>query len=199
MKRMAALIGALLLTLVLAAPAAADQKVLVAHWEWGTTPDNAYEVPVTLATFEFECERQIYQGGYDGTGNVWFWFEKGVDPETDPWTHGLWVEEDIDYFSSEPNMGGIVVSGHTKIVRHLSDFDPDTGTWREKWNGNIIMVQAPHTGTHIFTEHFGGVRVMAWGDPASGFGHDWEHAVGNYRAYIDPEALCAALGTELKS
>jgi hypothetical protein len=98
MMRMAALGGALLLTVALAAPAAADQKVHVAHWEWGTGPDNAYEELVTGETSGFECERQIYHGAYDGTEDIWLWFKKGVDP-TDPdapWTHGVWVQEDID-------------------------------------------------------------------------------------------------------
>jgi hypothetical protein len=99
-------------------------------------------------------------------------------------------------------MGGIVVSGHTHVTRQLSDLDTSTDppTWRENWTGNIIMVQAPHMGTHIFTQHAAGLKVTAWEDPTdpSGFAHDWAHAVGNYWEYVDPEALCAALGTELK-
>ena len=93
------------MTLALGAPAAADQKMLVAHWEWGTGPDNPYEQPVTTAEWGFECVDPIWHGAYDGHADVWLWFRKGVDTAdpTAPWTHGLWVEEDIDYFSSQPN------------------------------------------------------------------------------------------------
>lgn len=204
MKSLVALSGALVATLMLAAPAVADQKVLVAHWEWGTGPDNPYEVPVTTADWGFECVDPIWQGAYDGHANVWLWFEKGVDPNDPdaPWTHGMWVEEDIDYFSSEPNMGGIVVWGRTHVRRQMSDLDTsvDPHTWRENWTGNVFTVQAPRVGTHIYTVHFAGLKVTAWEDPPGStiFHHDWENAVGNFWQHIDAEAVCAALGTEVK-
>ena len=47
--------GALLMTLALGAIGGGRSEELVAHWEWGTGPDNPYEQPVTTAEWGFEC------------------------------------------------------------------------------------------------------------------------------------------------
>ena len=86
---------------------------------------------------------------------------------------------------------GPVIPGEREAKTH----GPNPG-----WTGNIIMIQAPKVGTHIFTEHAAGLKVTAWEDPPGStvLYHDWEHAVGNSWRYVDPEALCAAPGTEVK-
>ena len=139
MQRMAALVGALLMTLVVAAPAAANQRVLMAPF----TGPYDFETPVSIADgWDFECSGQIYYGGY-GTNSLWLWYANGVD-EADmmpegrawPWIKGQYDAQGVDYFSSLPDMGGLVASGKYKTTTHQYDHhlgtpgDPaDLETW----------------------------------------------------------------------
>lgn len=164
MKRVTALSGALLLTLVLAAPAAANQKVWIADF----SGPYEFEVPVAIADgWDFECSRQIYYGGY-GESNLWLWYQQGVDtadpdeymPEGRawPWIKGLNEVKGVDYFSSAPEMGGKVASGKFRTTTHNYDHhlgtpgDPnDLEWWYEKSVGKNWGIQLPGYGT-VFHE-----------------------------------------------
>lgn len=160
MRKLAALSGALLLTLVLAAPAAANQKM----WMPMFSGPYAFEEPVSIANgWDFECSGQIHYGGY-GEGNVWLWYPKGVDL-TDPdeympdgvawpWIKGLSEVKGVDYFSSAPDMKGKVASGKFRTTTHMYDHhagtpgDPDDlEWWHETWVGKDWGLQLPGFGT----------------------------------------------------
>jgi hypothetical protein len=161
MRRLAALGGAFLLTLVLAAPAAANQRVLMAPF----TGPYDFETPVSIADgWDFECSGQIYYGGY-GTNSLWLWYANDVD-EADmmpegrawPWIKGQYDAQGVDYFSSLPDMGGLVASGKYKTTTHQYDHhlgtagDPnDLETWTQTMTGKNWGIQLPGYGT-VFHE-----------------------------------------------
>ena len=164
MRKLSALGGALLLTLVLAAPAAANQKMWMADF----SGPYAFEGPVSIADgWFFECSHAIYYGGY-GDGNLWFWYPNGVDlndpaeymPEgvAWPWIKGRSESQGVDYFSSAPDMKGTVASGKYRVTTHLYDHHPgtpgdpdDREWWHETFVGKNWGIQLPGSGT-VFHE-----------------------------------------------
>lgn len=89
MKRMAALCGALLMTLAVAASAAASEKVYV---EQSSGP-YTFEGPVEW--IGFECTGPLFFG-FNGRADLWLWYPNDVDedemmPEDRawPWVKGL--------------------------------------------------------------------------------------------------------------
>ena len=160
MKRMAALCGALLLTLVMAAPAAANQKVFIEHEEW------EFVDPISIAAgWDFQCSGPVYYGGY-GSWDLWMWYKNNVDPADMmpaygawPWIKGRGVAQGLDYFSSTPNMKGLVASGKFKNITHLdkhylgdpNDYVGDPEKWRETTTGKNWGIQIPGFGT-VFHE-----------------------------------------------
>ena len=157
MKRMAALGGALLLALMLAAPAAADQRVYVESF--GGPFD--FEEPVSTAGgWGFQCSGQIHYGSY-GMQDLWLWYE---NDETDrepvgepwPWIRGQAVRTGVDYFSSEPDMQGLVAAGRFKLIGQLYDHQfGEGGSWPESWTehqkGTTWGIELPGYGT-VFHE-----------------------------------------------
>jgi len=185
-KRMAALCGALLMTLVLAAPAAANEKVHVDMF----SASGAFETPIVVGTCNeatgegwcepWQCEETIYYGGtYDD--DLWLWYKNGV-AEADrmpefgawPWIRGQSTHQGIDYFSSRPDMGGKVLSGKYKYTVHMDkhylgdptvlvDDDPaiwaDPETWVETASGKYWGVTAPGVGPVAFMTSSESYRV----------------------------------------
>jgi hypothetical protein len=153
MKKIAALIGALLLTLVLAAPVAADQKMSIfkdVPFDFG--PDEVF-----IADWDFECSGPIYYGSY-GTESLDLWYAKGETRDLMPadgawpWTKGQYRREGVDYFTDK---AGLVASGKFTFASHLydhylggiPDYTVDPETWTEKLAGKTWGIQIPGHGT----------------------------------------------------
>ena len=161
MKRITALCGALLLTLVLAAPAAANQKVTHVP---GFSGSFDFEFPVLIADgWDFQCNPgPIYYGSY-GSEDLTLWYAKGetrpLFPEDGawPWIKGLYDRQGVDYFSSQPGMAGLVASGKFNFKSHSYDHylgssaPGDYETWTEKLTGKTWGIQLPGLGT-VFHE-----------------------------------------------
>ena len=84
-----------------------------------------FETPVSISDGSFsECSGQIYYGGY-GSNKLWLLSTNDVEPADMmpegiawPWLKGQYLGEGVDYFSSEANMDGEVVSGKYKVTTH---------------------------------------------------------------------------------
>lgn len=123
MRRWGALLGALVLTLVFAAPAAAAQKVFVPEhsgsWQ--------FEVPVTADEWGWECSKQIYFGER-GSSKLWLWYKNGVkkremqpDGRAWPWIRGLVKDQAVYYFSTGKGKTGKVIRGWLRTRTRLHD------------------------------------------------------------------------------
>jgi hypothetical protein len=209
MSKLAALGGALLMTLALTVPVAANQKMWMADF----SGPYAFEVPVSIADgWFFECSQAIYYGGY-GESDLWFWYPNRVDisdpdeymPEgvAWPWIKGIVGAKGVDYFSSVPDMEGKVASGRYRTTTHLYDHhagtpgDPtDLEWWHETWVGKNWGIQLPGYGT-VFHESGnlkGKVTVVA---QVPGPYDITEYApLRDYRGNqtFDAEELCAFFG-----
>ena len=209
MKRMAALIGALLLTLVMAAPAAANEKVYIPEHsdEW------AFEEPISLATgWDFQCTGPVYYGG-SGKYDLWLWYKNGLSeaekkPEGRawPWIKGRGVAQGLDYFSSKPNMSGKVISGKFKTIDHQNHHylgspypTDDLEWWKVTTTGKNWGIQAPGYGT-IFHQSGNQKATMTVVKQVPG-PFDWVEWVADREfrgnATFDVEALCAYFGHEV--
>ncbi len=216
MKKLAALCGAVLLTLVLAAPAAANQKVYIDElsgpWDW--------ESPVT--DFGWACSEPVYIGAY-GTSDLWLWYGNDVDVTKKaeympdgrawPWIDALTKDRGVAYASTGQGMTGTVVSakyGSTTrgYDHHLGDPYPfdvpyppgvDLETWRFsvegltfnlRGPGGVIYHEAGHgTGTATVIEQ----NHQPEGDEVA-YEPDPNGPSGTSR-WNDPK-LCEALGLE---
>jgi hypothetical protein len=224
MRRVAALGGAVLLTLVLAGPAAANQKTympeLSGAWEFEQVIDTstcAYD-PVLdewVGWCEpWQCTGPVYYGGWN-TVDFWLWYPNSVDT-TDPdeympanrawpWITGQQVIQGLTYFSSAPGMGDEVISGAWKLSDNITKHhlgtrnDPnDPESWQVLTSGRLWSIQAPGYGTvaHQSGSRKGTVYVVEQvpGDPQQVWVGDGREWRGNYT--FDAEALCAFFGFE---
>ena len=180
MRRVLGLTIALAATMALAAPAAANSKVVVDEWD-----DPGFEFPVNLAdpwitTCDFDpsgpafvCEawacgkETIYYGGAN-KGSVTLWYPKSVDTtnpaeympdgEAWPWKRGRVENSGLDYFSTGSGKTGKVVSGkfraNTQLTNHHLGGDPnyidDPETWTEQVTGNLWGIKAQGAGNVFF-------------------------------------------------
>ena len=194
MKRMAALGGALLLTLALAAPAAANYTV----FQFKDQPFGPDEELVSIASWGFDCGvgNPVHYGSY-GTETLKWWAANDAIPFVDPWIKGQYRRDGVDYFSTGPDMTGTVVSGRFGFTSHLydPDFSGDLPKWTETVTGTFWGIKLPGYGP-IFKEA-GNIRQSAE--------VKYDPAVGEYIDYVwlrdmrgvskfDVEALCSALG-----
>jgi hypothetical protein len=195
MKKLAAFSGALLLVLVLAAPAAADQRV----YAWQAEPFD-FEEPVAIAGgWGFECSGTIYYGSF-GTQDLWLWYPADLD-EADmmpvdapwPWIRGQAVRTGTDYFSSRPDVGGKVASGRFKLIGQLSDhYIGLPESWTEHQRGKNWGIQIPGYGT-VFHESGTWTQRTTIVDPSA----DWvAETLREFRgnSTFDVEELCAFFG-----
>ena len=227
MKRLAALMGALLLTLVLAAPAAANQEVYMPEFSgaWGV------EQVIDTGTCEYDpdlgwvgwcepwqCTGPVYNGSY-GSNDLWLTYPNNVDT-TDPaeympdgmawpWTAGRAIWQGFIYFSSAPEMGGTVVSGKWKVTDNVTKHhlgtpgDPnDLESWQVLTAGRLWSIQAPGYGTvaHQSGSQKGTVTVIEQ-VPGNNDPQEWVGDGRGWRGNItfDAEALCAFFGFEVVS
>jgi hypothetical protein len=196
MKAMAALGGALLLTLVLAAPAAADQP-----WLWFEGDDSFFDpTPVAYATgWGFECDQPIYYGQRDAWQSLTLWFNKAdypvqTDPNGDPIAlplRGLYERQGFDYFTDKTDGTGRVIEGKYRLTIHSYDFvqvSPTVATWKEKQTGHMWGIHLPavgqvfHQSGHIHSVVTNGVYEPPFKEVGSGI---W-----------DVETLCGYFGYE---
>ncbi|MFO7531864.1 MAG: hypothetical protein R6W93_05345 [Candidatus Limnocylindrales bacterium] len=201
---MAALCGALLLTLMLAAPAAAAKPVFEFENE-----SFAFEEPVIdtcvgpndpEGCWDFDCGpgNPLYYGSY-GTESLRWWYPKGGELG-DPWIKGQYRRDGIDYFSTAEKMGGTVVSGPFGFTSHLydPDFSGDLPKWTETVTGTFWGIKLPGYGP-IFKEA-GNIRQSAEVMVAEIGGElvYWVEYKGlrEFRgaSKFDVEKLCSALG-----
>jgi hypothetical protein len=211
---MAALIGALLLTLVLASPAAASQKVEPEipgltgpfdFWEAVDIDDPATDWP-------FECvDGTIYYGSY-GSAKLTLWYPNDVeaadmfpDPGAWPWVKGLYQRQGVDYFSAGPDGQGLVVSGKFHLNNHLSDHHVgsdapgDYESWTETMTGKNWGIQLPGYGS-LFHEsgnyQYRLTVVDQVSDPEVILFDEVYPWRGNQT--FDTEALCALFGFDVE-
>jgi hypothetical protein len=204
-SRLIAGVGALLLTLVVAAPVAANQKVHVDVFSGSYGP---FEVEVRIADgWWFQCSRPIYYGGW-GQDDLWLWYPNGVtefQPEgvAWPWTTGQYVHQGVDYFSSRADMSGKVVSGKFKFENHQNHHhlgtpnDPnDPEWWIQTTAGRSWGIEVPGYGP-VFHEAFNvREKLTVTGQVPGPFD---PIDVQEIRAFhgvsrFDAEALCASFG-----
>jgi hypothetical protein len=209
MKGITALCGALLLTLVLVAPAAADQKVYV---EQRSGPFQ-FEGPVEW--FGFECTGPLFLGYY-GHADLWLWYPNGVEedemfPEDRawPWVRGFAKGEGTFYFSTEEGMGGTVLSGPQTYDTHMydhhlgtpTDLANDPESWTEKATGLAQNINVPGHGTVVHQAGTTSYKVLVTEyheypeDDVYGDGDELRPWRGNWT--FDVEELCAYFGYEV--
>ena len=224
MKRIAALMGALLMTLVLAAPAAANQKTympeLSGAWQFEQVIDTStceYDSDQGWVGWcePWQCTGPVYHGGY-GSNDFWLWYPNSVDTSDPdeympggaawPWIRGEQVLQGLAYFSSAPGMGGTVISGEWKLTDNITkhhlgtrDDPSDPESWQVETSGRLYSIQAPGYGTvaHQSGSRKGTVYVYEQvpGSPEQVWVSDGREWRGNYT--FDAEALCAFFGFEV--
>jgi hypothetical protein len=196
MKRMAALTGALLMTVVLSAPAAANQVLYTEHNEWLTSWEE-----VTQASWGFECSGPLYFAN-QSTWDLKLWYKTGeTDPTPDgapwPWVKGQYVQQGVDYFNAAPAMNGSELAGKFKWTGQLTDhFVGIPESWRENLSGVYWGIVVPGHGP-IFKQN--GNYKQTTIIPADG--GDWiyepDHDWWTGQNRFDVEALCAHYGYTL--
>jgi hypothetical protein len=197
MTRMAALVGALLLTLVLAGPAAANQVLYTEHdaWpaEWG---------PVSIAGgWDFECDGPLYYAG-EGTWDLKLWYKTGETDPTPPnapwpWLKGQYVQQGVDYFNSEPKMDGSEVAGTFKWTGQLTDhFIGIPETWRESLSGKTWGITLPGYGT-VFQQSGNLKQTTIIPEDGGDWQYVPDHEFWTGNNTFDVEALCAYFGYEV--
>lgn len=166
MRKLAALCGALILTSALAAPAAANEKVLVEFMsESYVFPDPDFGVEVDLDNEvwtnqewgfgqDWACEEVIYHQT-SGANALTLWFPNGLtdaekypDGRAWPWIKGTNVIAGVDAFAEHEDMSGKVLSGKFKITVHLYDHvvgNPES--WYEQVTGKGWGINVPGSGT----------------------------------------------------
>ena len=204
---MAALVSALLLTLVMAVPAAANEKVHIPMFseEWGPFEEM---IP--------DCDGPVYYGGY-GKFDLWLTYKNGLteaeqmpDGVAWPWIKGRGVSQGFDYFSSGEGMSGKVISGKWKVIDHQNRHhlgtpgDPnDRESWRVTTTGKGWGIQAPGYGTvfHVAGKDRGTVTVTQVPGPFDELSYEpddpdrWHQG----KETFDVESLCAYFGFEVAS
>ena len=171
MKKLVALMGALLLTLVLAAPAAANQKVFIEEESGPFTfpPDG----PVTVNKdneiwrspwyfgANWACTKDIYYQ-VSGDSSLWLWYANSVDTTNKdeympadaawPWIKGMAKNGGLDAFYANQDMTGQMVAAKFTNTVHLSDHylggtgPDDPETWQEQVSGKFWGINLPGEG-----------------------------------------------------
>ena len=191
MRRFTALVGALLLTLVMASPAAAAKPYLVFEGE-----DNFTGDPVSIANWGFECTDPIWYGQRGVTESLKLWFLKSdfpipLDPDGFPTilpVKGKYERQGTDFFYNE---AGDEISGSYRLIVRSFDFEQvseDVATWKERTTGNLWGIQLPGNG-NVFNES-GNILWMV--ENFELVGESPLKYVGN--ATFDLEKLCGAFG-----
>jgi hypothetical protein len=159
MRQLAALCGALLLTLTTAAPAAANQKVWVemlsGPGEWGpieVTLDPGPWTDPEQGGNDWACTESIWYYG-QWQDNLWLWY---ANDETDlmpvgrawPWIKGHFIGEGTDAFAGNAAMTEKPLAGRFKFSVHIYDHVVDNPEiWKEQRTGTYWGLNIPGHGT----------------------------------------------------
>ena len=180
MKRPVIVLAVLLLTLAVAAPAAAAKPVV----EFSDLPFvEEFSIPAGDL-----CEFPVTYRG-EGVESLKSWFPKGADPATDPWVKGLYQRAGTDSFIANGN----AVSGHYRFNSHLYDLViGDPVTWQETTSGKYWGFTIPGEG-RVFHEagNFRQVVEAITDDPETWIYTQLREPRGS--AVFDELALCEAL------
>ena len=180
MKRMLVLTGALLLTLALAAPAAAAKPIIYFDRDYDDLSDPFFDL----------CDFGVI---YQGVGHESYreWQDTSGFP-----LMGLYENQGTDSFINE--MTGTTVSGKFHLTSHLSDWTRDgvndTWAWQEQVTGAWWNIQLPkegavfHESGHIYQS------VFAPEEDADTWIYTVSRLIGN--STFDDEALCEALAAD---
>jgi hypothetical protein len=195
-KQSVALFGALVLTLAMAVPAAADQKVLAKDLSY----EESWVEEVSLSNgWDFECTKPIWYKG-DFKGDFWFWYPNKVDEadmmpvdEPWPWTRGMIKEKGVDTFASNRDFSGRVLRSTLRLTTKLYDHEikGNDEAWKEKLTGKDWNLSAPGYGW-IF-KHVPNVRYTVTITDG-----EWDFSdfvgYGTMVEVYDNEALCDFFG-----
>ena len=193
---MIAFVGALALTLVLAAPVAALQKIKVFEYPFD------FEEPVSVAAgWDFECSGPQYYGG-KGVEKFILWYPNNVTdfmPEPVwPWVQGKFSAKGTDFFSTASGRSGKVVSGNCRSLTHIYDHDQSLPeNWKEKTTGNYWGLTLPGMGP-VFKESGQSSYLVTVIDQTPGaevFVYDMLREFRGKMVY-DVEKLCGYFGYE---
>jgi hypothetical protein len=224
MKRLVALCAALALTLVFAAPAAANSKVVINSWD-----DPGFEEPINLGNpFIMSCgpyddsipgwvcegwvcgDDTIYYGG-TSKGSATLWYPKGVDTtdpleymppgEAWPWKQGQIKSSGLDYFSKGPGKTGKVVSGKYGWTINMRDhhlggpnYLTDPETWAEQLTGKTWGITAPGVGNLFFEAGNYRYKITLQYPGLDFLAESEELRPWKGNSSLDAEGLCAYFG-----
>jgi hypothetical protein len=184
MKRVIIVLAALLLTLVLAAPAAAVKPVT-----YPMEPED-FEVLVDPGWGWFDCGFDVMYGS-TGTPTYQEWQDEDGNP-----VKGLYRKSGVDYFYpvSDPDN---VVGGKYSLTSHLYDFvfNVTEGVWEwdERVTGNRWGIEMPAAG-NVYHEA-GQMWQHATGGPDQ---EDWIYEVSRIvgNVVFDADELCTLLAPQ---
>ena len=185
MKRMAGAVGALVLTVSLAAPAAAAQKVQVFEEESFAFPGEDFGVAIDLDNDlwtspeafdeDWACRDKVIYYQIKGEESLTLWYPKSVaedammpDGEAWPWTKGQYTNAGTDYFAANEAMTNKVISGKYSWKSHIYDHVIDNPeTWKERVTGKFWGINIPGYGTVIHETgiFWNDVEVVFNGEP----------------------------------
>jgi hypothetical protein len=185
MKRLAALGGALLLTLVLAAPAAALQKVPIFEVSYAAPEDSGVAVdldnpfwtePGAYLNNDWACRDKVIYYQVIGKATLTLWYPQDVaeedmmpDGEAWPWTKGRFTNEGTDYFAADEAMTKKVISGKFKVQSHMYDHVVDNPEkWKERVTGKFWGINIPGYGTVLHESGNLQVAIEQTFDPETG-------------------------------
>lgn len=184
MRKIAALCGALVLTIVMVAPAAAAQKVTVFEEPFIFPPDGGVAVDLSNDLWtnpeffgnDWACRDRVIYYQIIGKESLRLWYPKGVAEEDMmpvgepwPWTKGEYANSGTDYFAANEAMTSRVISGKYGWKSHVYDHviaNPET--WKERVTGKYWGINIRGYGTVI---HESGIqRGEIWQviDPSTG-------------------------------
>jgi hypothetical protein len=177
MRKLTALCGALVLTLAMAAPAAANQKVWVEQ-ESGSfvfppvggpavgeavNLDNPFWTDPMYFGNDWACSEKDIFYQIKGKSDLWLWYPNNVaeedmmpDGEAWPWIKGKVKNSGTDYFAANADMTKKVISGkyngQGRIYDHVVG-NPES--WKEQFSGKGWGLNIPGYGTVIHESGMG--------------------------------------------
>jgi hypothetical protein len=208
MKRLIALFGALALTMAMAAPAAADQKVLIPP---PYSDKGSFKVMVSDTNPEWTewndwaCTDPIwYYAEWDS--KLWFWYPNSVDTsnpdeympmgEAWPWKRGMGKNKGLDVFASNEDLSGKVLRSTLRLTDRLYDHkvNGNVETWKVKTSGKDWNLTAPGVGP-VFKSvgNWRGTATFILPDGPFSFSDFVAHGPEDF---YDTDALCEYFGAD---
>lgn len=208
MKRLTALCTAVALTLALAAPVAAAQKVKVFEDPFVVPPDGGVAIDLGNDLWtnpeyfgeSWACRDKVIYYQIKGKESLTLWYPNSVAEEDMmpygrawPWTKGLYTNSGTDYFAANEAMTKKVVSGKYTWRSHIYDHviaNPEK--WKEQVTGLYWGINVPGYGTVLHDSGRGRSMIVQTFDPTSGDIIDFQWMDLGFRgnSTYDYDALC---------